>query len=101
MKLCPEMSTIGQLVGKLKSKLKPTEANPEYDKAIVDLQTAHTSMMEWMQGFGDKFDADEILNGKELSEEKQKILLKEELKIKEVREQINSSIKAAQNLLSE
>ena len=27
-------------------------------------------MMDWMQGFGSRFDSDEILNGKELIEKK-------------------------------
>jgi hypothetical protein len=27
--------------------------------------------MDWMQGFGSRFDSDEILNGKELTEQKQ------------------------------
>ena len=28
-------------------------------------------MMDWIQGFGSRFDSDEILNGKELTEQKQ------------------------------
>jgi len=28
-------------------------------------------IMDWMHGFGSRFDSDEILNGKELTEQKQ------------------------------
>ncbi|CAN0593892.1 unnamed protein product [Ectocarpus sp. 12 AP-2014] len=57
-------------------------------------------MMDWMQGFGDRFDADEILNGKDLTDEKKKWLLEEEEKVKQVKENINSSIANAEKILS-
>ena len=56
-------------------------------------------MMDWMQGFGSRFDSDEILNGKELTEQKQIWLDEEEEKVKVLREQINSSIENAQKIL--
>ena len=56
-------------------------------------------MMNWMQGFGSRFDSDEILNGKELTEQKQIWLDEEEEKVKALREQINSSIENAEKIL--
>jgi len=97
----PRMSTIGKLVGELKPKIDSTETGMQYEAAMKDLQEAHKGMMEWMQDFGDTFDSDEILNGKALSEEKQKLLDAEETKIKEVRNAINSSIEKAETLLKE
>jgi hypothetical protein len=66
---------------------------------MTDLQAAHKSMMDWMKGFGDRFDSEEILKGKALSPEKQLWLDEEEIKVKEMRDQVNSSIEYAEKLL--
>jgi len=52
-----------------------------------------------MKGFGNRFDSDEIMKGKALTEEKQKWLEEEDTKVKVLREHINSSIEKAENLL--
>ena len=52
-----------------------------------------------MQGFGNRFDSEEILNGKTLSEEKKQWLNEEEEKVKIVKEKINTSITNAEALL--
>ena len=67
----PKMSTIGKLVGELKPKVDSTEMGQKYEVAMKDLQDANTAMMDWMKDFGDRFNHEEILNGKELSEELQ------------------------------
>ena len=97
----PEMSTIGKLVAELKPMADSTEMGMKYGKAMKDLQDAHKSMMDWMRGFGDRFDSDEILNGKELTDQKKLWLDEEEEKVKALRDQINNSIKQAQDLLEE
>ncbi|MEZ2413466.1 hypothetical protein ACA086_00790 [Muriicola sp. E247] len=97
----PKMSTISKLVAQLKPMADSTETGKEYMSAMKDLQAAHKSMMDWMQGFGARFDSDEILNGKELTAEKKKWLLEEEKKVYQLREDINGSIARAQDLLSE
>ena len=95
----PKMSTIGKLVAELKPMVDSTETGIQYNKAMKDLQASHKSMMDWMKGFGDRFDSDEILNGKELTEQKQEWLDEEEVKVKALREQINTSIANAEALL--
>ncbi len=95
----PEMGKMGRLVGELSSKEDSTEIGLKYKAARKDLQEAHKSMMDWMQNFGSRFTADEILNGKELTKEKQLWLNEEEEKIENLREQINGSIKTAEELL--
>ncbi|MBT8211017.1 MAG: hypothetical protein KJP14_10865 [Eudoraea sp.] len=95
----PEMSTISKLVAELKPLADSTATGQDYDKAMKDLQAAHKSMMDWMAGFGERFDHEEIMEGKALSEEKQKWLLEEEEKAKVMRDQILSSISQAQALL--
>ncbi|PCJ95436.1 MAG: hypothetical protein COA50_09540 [Flavobacteriaceae bacterium] len=95
----PQMGTISKLVGELNGLADSTETGLKYETAKRDLQAAHKTMMDWMQGFGDRFDSDEILNGKELTEEKQKWLNEEEKKVNALQEEINSSIKRAEALL--
>jgi hypothetical protein len=95
----PKMGTISKLVAELKPMADSTSTGAEYQKAMRDLQGAHTSMMDWMKGFGDRFDSDEILNGKELTAQKQLWLNEEEEKVKALREEINRSIANAENLL--
>lgn len=96
----PKMSTIGSLVGELSSKEDSTAMGLKYQDARKDLQEAHKSMMDWMKGFGDRFDYDEIHNGKELTEEKKKWLDEEEIKVNALKTQINESIEKAQKLMS-
>lgn len=95
----PKMGKLGKLVAELKTKVDTTETGQRYEAAMKDLQAAHKSMMDWMQGFGERFDSDEILNGKELTPQKQQWLDEEEEKVKALREQINSSIERAEALL--
>ena len=96
----PKMSTIGKLVGEIKPKVDSTEMGQNYEVAMKDLQEANRAMMDWMKDFGDRFDHEEILEGKELSEEKQQWLDEEEEKVKVVKDKINGSIELAQALLA-
>ena len=97
----PEMSTISRLVGQLKPLADSTEQGQTYQKAMEDLQAAHTAMMDWMKGFGDRFDHEEIMKGKELSPEKQEWLKEEEVKVKAMADKVNTSIARAESLLQE
>ncbi|MFD2099888.1 hypothetical protein [Flagellimonas iocasae] len=96
----PKMSAIGKLVGELKAKVDTTETGQQYATAMKDLQDAHAAMMDWMQNFGNRFDHEEILQGKELSEQKQVWLNEEEEKVMALKEQINGSIESAESLLA-
>ena len=95
----PKMSLMGNMVGEISNMEDSTEIGLQYKSARKDLQDAHKAMMDWMQGFGSRFDSDEILNGKELTEQKQIWLDEEEEKVKALREQINSSIENADKIL--
>lgn len=96
----PKMSQIGKLVGQLKPMADSLGMDSPQGKAMRDLQDANKSMMDWMQGIGKRFDADEIMKGKALTEEKQKWLDEEEEKVKIVRKKINSSISNAEKILN-
>ncbi|SNR56644.1 hypothetical protein SAMN04488009_2471 [Maribacter sedimenticola] len=97
----PKMGTLGKLVGQLKPLADSLGINSAEAKAMKDLQDANKAMMDWMQGFGNRFDSEEIMKGKELSDEKKKWLLEEEEKVIQVKNDINTSIKKAQELLSQ
>ncbi|WP_047248020.1 hypothetical protein [Maribacter thermophilus] len=97
----PKMGQLGKLVGQLKPFADSLGPESPQAKAVRDLQEANRSMMDWMQSFGDRFDAEEILEGKALSDEKKAWLNEEEAKVKEVKEKINTSIKNAEAILSE
>ena len=94
-----EMGTLTKLVGELNSKVDSTETGMKYGNAKKDLQNAHKAMMDWMKGFRDNFDSDEILNGKALTADKQKLLDEEMDKIHEVKKLMESSIQNAEDLL--
>jgi hypothetical protein len=95
----PKMGTLGKLVGQLKPMADSLGVESLEAKAMKDLQLANKSMMDWMQGFGNRFDYEETMNGKELSEEKEHWLKEEEEKVKKVKEDINSSIERAEEIL--
>lgn len=95
----PKMGRLGQLVGKLKPMADSLGLESPQGKAMKDLQDANRAMMDWMKGFGDRFDPDEIMKGKALTQEKQKWLDEEEAKVQEVKEKINGSIATAEALL--
>jgi len=96
----PKMGTLAKYTAELKAKVDTTEMGKQYEAAMKDLQNANRSMMDWMKGFGERFDSDEILNGAALSTEKQQWLNEEEGKVKALKEQINSSIARAEELLA-
>ncbi|MBT8302780.1 MAG: hypothetical protein KJO63_15760 [Maribacter sp.] len=95
----PKMSAMGSMVGELSSKEDSTELGLQYKAARRGLQDAHKAMMDWMQGFSNRFEPDEILNGKALTAQKQIWLDEEEEKVKALREQIYNSIEQAEKLL--
>ena len=93
------MGTLAKYTAELKAKVDTTEMGKEYEIAMKELQNANKSMMDWMMGFGNRFDSDEILNGKELSEQKKEWLDEEEIKVNQLKEEINTSLKKAESLL--
>ncbi len=97
----PQMGVMGKLVEELKKKEDSTAVGQEYKKAREELQAANKSMMVWMQEFGNRFDSDEILNGKELNDQKQQWLNEEEQKVQALKEEILTSIEKAETLLKD
>lgn len=99
-KVMPKMSTLAKYTAELKAKVDTTEMGMRYKTAMTDLQDANKAMMDWMMGFGERFDHEEIMKGKPLTAQKQKWLNEEEKKVKALENQINSSIERAEALLN-
>lgn len=96
-----EMPKLVKLINKLQTKADASYEKTKYKKAIADLKAANKSMMTWMTGFGERFEADEMMKGKALSEQKQKWLLEEEQKVAALKEEIELSIAQAEALVEE
>lgn len=96
-----EMPKLVKLINKLQTKADASYEKTKYKKAIADLKSANKSMMTWMTGFGERFEADEMMKGKALSEQKEKWLLEEELKVAALKEEIELSIAQAEALVGE
>lgn len=97
----PMMGGMGKLVEKLKPLADSTEIGKPYLKAMTDLQDAHAAMMDWMKGFGERFDYEEVMEGKQLTEQKLEWLKEEDVKVRAMRDQVIQSVEAAEKLLSE
>jgi len=98
--MMPKMGSIGKLISTLEQKADSSLGEP-YKIAQDDLEDAYTYMMDWMKGFGDRFDSDEIMNGKALSKQKEAWLIEEEEKVTIMRDMINNSITNAEALLKD
>ncbi|TYP72806.1 hypothetical protein [Aquimarina intermedia] len=97
----PKMGEMSALIKNLESKIDTTNATRNYKQAQQNLKDGYDFMMEWMSDFSQKFPHDD--KNKELSNEelnvKMKILEQEEVEVKELRDQINSSIQNAKSVL--
>lgn len=97
----PKMGTIGKLISALEPSVDSTSVGTKYKVAKDDLEEAYTYMMDWMKSFGDRFDSDEILEGKTLTEQKEAWLIEEEEKVNIMKDMINNSITNAEALLNQ
>jgi len=98
--LMSKMSTMSNLMAELQVHADSTELGVQSQNAIKDLEAAHKAMMDWMKDFGAKFDADEILKGKPLNDEKIKLLDQEQKEVQDLQQQIESSIAKAEELMT-
>ncbi|QWX83292.1 hypothetical protein H0I23_12630 [Cellulophaga sp. HaHaR_3_176] len=95
----PKMSTIGKLIGQIDDKINKEGSSEALVNAKQELKDSNKAMMDWMRGFGDRFDTDEIMKGKALTDEKKKFLDEEEIKVNALRDKMNSSIQNAEAIL--
>jgi hypothetical protein len=98
--MMPKMGIIGKLISDLEPMADSTFGGKPYKVAIDDLKEGYNMMMDWMKEFGDKFDFEEIMEGKALTKEKEAWLIEEEEKVNAMKDKINSSINNAKTLLN-
>ncbi|MFC4095499.1 hypothetical protein [Euzebyella saccharophila] len=94
-----EMPKLSKLINQLQTKANASYKKEKYENAISDLKLANKSMMSWMANFGKRFEADEMMKGKELTEKKKRWLLEEEKKVALLKEEIELSISQAERVL--
>ncbi len=98
--LMPKMGTIGELIGKLEASIDSTNVDSMKVTAIQNLKGANQEMMTWMMAFGDTFDSAEVLDGKELSVEKQKALDTFQNSVNDLKSSMENAISNAEKLLN-
>lgn len=97
----PKMGEMSSLIKELKTKVDSTSQGQSYAKAQQDIKDAYDYMMTWMSNFSDTFppvDKEATVDSKEISKQI-KLLKDEEVKVNTLRDQINSSIENAKQLL--
>ncbi|AYN69454.1 hypothetical protein D1013_19735 [Euzebyella marina] len=95
-----DMPKLSKLINKLTTRANASYKKEKYELAIKNLKAANQSMVSWMENFSERFDADEMMKGKQLTEEKKKWLLEEEKKIALLKEEIDLSISQAERILN-
>ncbi|WP_128755246.1 hypothetical protein [Aquimarina sediminis] len=97
----PKMGEMSSLIKDLETKIDTTSQGKSYAKAQQDVKDSYDFMMTWMSDFSDKFpyeSKENKVDAEKLSSQME-LLKKEEVKVNKLRDQINSSIKNAKQLL--
>lgn len=90
--LMPKMSVIGRLANRINNTISEGEVDAEKQQVIEQLQSANKSMMRWMGSFGKDFSSEEILNGVEMTPEKQRALDRHEKNVLRLKEEMEKAI---------
>ncbi|MCB0457270.1 MAG: hypothetical protein R2776_06030 [Flavobacteriaceae bacterium] len=98
--LMPKMGTVGELIAKLEASMDSTQVDSMKLTAIQNLKGTNQEMMTWMMDFGNAFDSAEVLDGKELSEEKIKTLTGFQESVNNLKSSMEAAIAHAEKLLS-
>ncbi len=96
----PKMGELSSLIKSLENKKDTTTLGKTYAKAQLDLKSSYDFMMNWMSDFSTKFPYDEKVK-KENVAAKIILLKEEEIEVNKLKNQINSSIKNAKELLQQ
>ncbi len=96
----PKMGEVSTLIKRIDPKVDTTAIGKPYAKAQQDLKDSYDFMMKWMSDFSDTFPyaEDRKADSKELSKQME-LLKQEEVKVNQLKDHINSSIKNAKKLL--
>ncbi|WP_062060963.1 hypothetical protein [Aquimarina longa] len=97
----PKMGEMSTLIKELESKIDTTTQGKSYAKAQQDIKDSYDFMMTWMSDFSDQFphETESSKTDSKKIASQMELLKKEEVKVIELKNQINSSIKNAKELL--
>lgn len=98
----PKMGNMSALIKELEPKIDTTSQGQQYKNAQTELKKSYDFMMKWMGDFGNKFPPSNDENTPITEEKLAKniaMLQKEEVLVHDLKNQINSSIKNAKDLL--
>ena len=93
------MPSTVRLIGQLESILETSSDKAAVENAIDGLKNANKAMSDWMQGFGNRFSAEEMYKGAPLTSEKKQWLAEEKNKVIELNQLIDQSIAQANAVL--
>lgn len=97
--LMPKMSEISLLMTQLEQSMDGTEADAQKIASIKELKTANQDMMAWMMEFSEDFDSEEVMEGKELSPEKEALLDTYEESVMDLKVTMEGAMERGQALL--
>ncbi|PQB03583.1 hypothetical protein [Aureitalea marina] len=97
--LMPKMSEISLMITQLEGSMDGTEADSLKTKAVEDLKDANQAMMTWMMEFSDDYDSEEVMEGKELTPEKEALLDTYEASVMELKTTMEGAMDRGQALL--
>ena len=99
--LMPKMSEISLLITQLEERMDSTQADSIRQVVIMDLKSANQAMMTWMMDFGKDYDSEEVMEGKELTPEKEALLDTYTSSVLELKDKMEGAMKRAQALLNQ
>lgn len=97
----PKMGEMSSLIKELETKIDTTAQGESYAKAQRDVKNAYDFMMSWMSEFSDTFPhqkEDQKVDEEKMSSQ-MKLLKEEEIKVNKLKNQINTSIENAKQIL--
>ncbi len=99
--LMPKMSEISLLITQLEERMDSTQADSIRQVVVMDLKSANEAMMTWMMDFSKDYDSEEVMEGKELTPEKEALLDTYTSSVMELKDKMEGAMERAQALLNQ
>lgn len=99
--LMPKMSEISLLITQLEERMDSTQADSIRQVVVMDLKSANEAMMTWMMDFSNDYDSEEVMEGKELTPEKEALLDTYTSSVMELKDKMEGAMERAQALLNQ
>lgn len=97
--LMPKMSEISLMITQLEESMDGTANDSLKLAAVADLKGANKDMMDWMMEFSEDYDRAEVMEGKELSPEKEALLDTYEESVMDLKLTMEGAMERGQTLL--